>query len=244
VKADAHPSLLRILKQGSWFADLPVALQEAIVRGSVVRSYQKGQVISLEDSPPKGLFVVLEGRVRVVRALPGGDEALYHIGEPGFWFGELALIAMRKTIVSVFADAVTRVMMLPKSEFDRLVADEPRHVRHFALLLADRYAALIQILTLAHGLTPMERLRTRLVETVDLKHRDRESPGSHSLNVSQAELATMIGVSRQKLNELLRELSAAGLVELGFRRIHVPDLARLRGVPEEQLARAAQRRPA
>ncbi len=40
------------------------------MRGSVVRSYEKGQVISLEDSPPKGLFVVLEGRVRVVRALP------------------------------------------------------------------------------------------------------------------------------------------------------------------------------
>jgi len=241
MNADAHPSLLRILRQGTWFSELPVPLQEAIVRGSVVRSFDKGQVLSLEDSPPKGLFVVLEGRVRVVRTLPGGEEALYHIGEPGFWFGELALVAMRKTVVSIIADTTTRAMVLPKPQFEHIVAAEPRYIRHFALLLADRYATLLHILALAHGLAPMDRLRARLAETVDLKHRDRTAADPHSLNISQSELATMIGVSRQKLNALLKELEAAGLVELGFRRIRVPDLARLRGVTDEGPVQAAQR---
>lgn len=241
MNADAHPSLLRILRQGTWFSELPVPLQEAIVRGSVVRSFDKGQVLSLEDSSPKGLFVVLEGRVRVVRTLPGGEEALYHIGEPGFWFGELALVAMRKTVVSIIADTTTRAMMLPKPQFEHIVAAEPRYIRHFALLLADRYATLLHILALAHGLAPMDRLRARLAETVDLKHRDRTAADPHSLNISQSELATMIGVSRQKLNALLKELEAAGLVELGFRRIRVPDLARLRGVADEGPVQAAQR---
>lgn len=149
---------------------------------------------------------------------------------------------MRKTVVSVIADTTTRVLMLPRSQFDRIVADKPRYVRHFSLLLADRYAALLQILARAHGLTPMDRLRARLAETVDLKHRDRGSPASHSLNVSQSELATMIGVSRQKLNELLKELAAAGLVERGFRRIHIPDLARLRGTSGQEPPRTAQSR--
>jgi CRP-like cAMP-binding protein len=241
MNADTHPSLLRVLRQGTWFANLPVPLQEAIVRGSVVRSFAKGQVLSLEDSPPKGMFVVLEGRVRVVRTLPGGEEALYHIGEPGFWFGALALVAMRKTVVSIFAETTTRVMVLPKPQFERIVADEPRYIRHFALLLADRHATLLQILALAHGLTPMDRLRARLAESVEMKHRDRIAADSPTLNISQSELATMIGVSRQKLNGLLKELEAVGLVELGFRRIRVPDPARLRGVTEEDDAQAEQR---
>ena len=99
MNADARPSLLRVLRQGAWFANLPVPLQEGIVRGSVVRSFAKGQILSLEDSPAKGLFVVLEGRVRIVHTLSGGEEALYYIGEPGFWFGELALVATRNTVV-------------------------------------------------------------------------------------------------------------------------------------------------
>jgi CRP/FNR family transcriptional regulator, cyclic AMP receptor protein len=241
VNADAHPSLLRVLRQGTWFANLPVPLQEAIVRGSVVRSYAKGQVLSLEDSPPKGLFVVLDGRVRVVRTLPGGEEALYHIGEPGFWVGELPLIAMRKTVVSIISDTAARAMVLPKSQFERIVEAEPRYLRHFVLLLADRYATLLQMLAHAHGLAPMDRLRARLAETVDLKHRDRIASEPPSLNISQSELAIMIGVSRQKLNSLLKELEAAGLVELGFRRIRVPNPARLRAASDQGHAPAEQR---
>jgi DNA-binding Lrp family transcriptional regulator len=48
-----------------------------------------------------------------------------------------------------------------------------------------------------------------------------------SLAVSQADLARMVGVSRQTLNALLGRLSKAGLIEVGFRRIRVRDAARL-----------------
>jgi len=65
MNADAHPSLLRVLRQGSWFVELPVALQEAIMRGSVVRSCDKGEVISLEDSPHSAAGLVELGFRRI-----------------------------------------------------------------------------------------------------------------------------------------------------------------------------------
>jgi DNA-binding transcriptional regulator LsrR (DeoR family) len=39
--------------------------------------------------------------------------------------------------------------------------------------------------------------------------------------VSQAELANMVGLSRQTLNALLADLQARGLVEVGYRRVRL-----------------------
>jgi len=228
---NAHPSLLRVLRQGDWFASVPASQQEAIVRNSVVRSYKKGRVIILDESPPAGLFVVLEGRVRVVRTLPGGDEVLLHVGEPGFWFGVLGMIAAQKSIGTVIADTETRALMLSRPRFDRMVADEPRFYKSFASLIADRYAVLIKFLAEAHLLAPEDRLRGRLVEAMEYSQREHIRPGPVSLNLSQSDLAGMIGVSRQTLNELLQRLQAQGLIEVGFRRIRVTDPARLRAAP-------------
>jgi DNA-binding GntR family transcriptional regulator len=60
-----------------------------------------------------------------------------------------------------------------------------------------------------------------------MRMRERPQAGAISLTVSQADLARMVGVSRQTLNALLGKVAHAGLVEVGFRRIRVLDLARL-----------------
>jgi CRP-like cAMP-binding protein len=185
---------------------------------------------------------VLEGRVRVVRTLPGGDEVLLHIGEPGFWFGDFAVITGRKTIASVIADADVRALMLSKTHFDRMVADEPHFYKGFMLLIADRFAVTIKYLSEAHLLAPEDRLRTRLVDALEYSQREHIRPGPVSLNLSQADLAGMIGVSRQTLNELLKRLQAQGLIEVGFRRIRVTDPKRLRGAPAPTQSKVGQAR--
>jgi DNA-binding GntR family transcriptional regulator len=60
-----------------------------------------------------------------------------------------------------------------------------------------------------------------------LRMKERPQSGPVSLTVSQADLARMVGVSRQTLNVLLGKLAQAGLIEAGFRHIRVLDAARL-----------------
>ncbi len=230
----ANPAILQFLRQGAWFAMLPVPLQELIVDRSIARCYRADQAISLEESAPTGLFVVLEGRVRVARTMPNGDEALYTVGEPGFWFGELALLAAQKTAVSVTATAPTRALLLTKAGFDRIVEDDPRNYRWFALLLAERYAAVLRGLADAYRLAPLDRLRARLAEEIALHRSARPVAGAVLLSLSQTDLAGMIGVSRQTLNKLLHGLQREGLVDVGYRHIRVLEPARLL-VSDEQV---------
>jgi CRP-like cAMP-binding protein len=227
MNADEQREIHRFLSAGGWFRKLSAALQQLILSRSVVRKFAKGQVISVEDSVPKGLYAVLEGQVHLVRDVGTGDEALLHIGEPGYWFGEFGALTGRPTVVTAIARAPVRTLFLPKMQLDRILAEDPRHYQAFAGLVFDRYAALLRVFVELRGLTPEERLRGRLATMARLRKQDRSDAAPASLAVSQADLARMVGVSRQTLNALLGKLDQEGLIEVGFRRIRVLDVARL-----------------
>lgn len=227
MQEDENRQIRRLLSAGEWFGGLPPALQELIVSRSTVRKFGKGQVLSVEESVPRALFAVLEGHVHVVREIGTGDEGLLHVGEVGFWFGEFALLTGKPTVVTILAGSPVRALVLPKAQFDRILSEEPRYYRAFAALVFDRYAALVRAIAEIRELAPEARLRSRLVAMARLQDQDRRDAGPASFPLSQADLARMVGVSRQTLNSILGSLAQAGLIELGFRRIRVLDLARL-----------------
>lgn len=229
---DAQRRLIDRLGKGSWFGRLPLALRELVVARSRVRTYDKGQVLSAEGSPPKGLFAVLEGQVHLVTAVGTDDEALVYVGEPGFWFGEFGLLAGAPTVVTALAHTTVRALVLPKVQFDLIVDEEPRYYRHFASLIFERYAILLRAFADFQELTPDVRLRRRLAVLAHLQRLDRAATGPVTLAVTQAELSRMIGVSRQTLNAMLGRLQQQGLIELGFRKISVLDPGRLGEIPE------------
>ncbi len=53
--------------------------------------------------------------------------------------------------------------------------------------------------------------------------------GTEELDISQADLAQMVGTSRQTVNALLQRIEAEGLIEVKFRKIRILDVERLRG---------------
>ena len=232
MELDEPQLLMNRLSQGSWFGRMPLALRELVIARSRVRTYAKGQLLSIEGSPPKGLFAVLEGQVHVVATLASGDEALVHVGEPGIWLGEFGVLTGTQTLATFIAHSKVRALFFPKTQFDLIVDEEPRYYRHFANLVYERYAALLRAFVEVQEVTPDVRLRRRLSVMAQLQQSDRASAGPVTLGVSQAELSRLIGVSRQTLNALLGTFQQQGLIELGFRKITVLDPSRLGEVIE------------
>jgi CRP/FNR family transcriptional regulator, cyclic AMP receptor protein len=229
------------LTPGRWFGGLPAELQQLILSGSRVRDYAKGQVIGLEGQATTGLRAVLEGQVQVVRRAGMDDEGLVYVGGQGFWFGEYAvLMDAPEVLVSVIARTKARILFLPKAEFERIVRDEPRYFREFAKLAFARMAALLRAYAQASSLAPEERLRGQLALLTQLKIEEQSLQGAVDLPLSQADLAAIVGVSRQTINPMLGTLADRGLIELGFRRIRILDPRGL-SVDDRPLAAAGQR---
>ena len=222
----AHQTIYRLREADDWFASLPGEVQDKIIQSSVLRHYRKGQVITAQGSRPTAASVVLEGRVRVSRLLFEGEEKLYMIGERGFWFNFLALITGEKADVAVIADTNVQLLMLPLQQFERILEEEPLYCKAITLFIAKRYAAFMRHFADGQMIVPLQRLRTGLAVLLLLQP---PATGSEEviLNVSQADLASILGSSRQTINGLLKQLEKAGLIKIGFRHIRVIDPAGL-----------------
>lgn len=225
--AAVTPWVLRLLREGTWFRELPLALQQELVRRAAVRTYRRGQMLTRAGSRLDGLYGLLEGRLHVIRPVGEEDEDLIHVGEPGFWIGEYSLLTGDPAAVSTVATTAVRVLHLARSDFEQMTEANPRWFRPFANLALQRYALIVRQLSDTRALSPDERVRTRLADLVELRRAERYGSGAVVLRLSQEELARIVGVSRQTLNALLADLRDEGLVEIGFRSLRIPDPARL-----------------
>lgn len=212
---------LEFLRRGHWFGGLPAGLQSSILARSIVRSYKKGAHIVREGAACRGVYAVLAGRVHVRRGVGASAGSLFHVGEAGFWFGEYGTLSGAPAIASIVAATSARVLLLPAAEFELIVAAEPRYFRLFATLLIDRYAIVFRYASEAKGLAAEEWLCTRLQDLARMHRLDAPGDGPVDIHASQAELATMVGVSRQTLCMLLGRLQERGLIEVNYKKIRV-----------------------
>jgi len=213
--------LHEMLCKGRWYRSLPPELQQRILAASRARDFAKGEVIALEGASPAGMSAVISGEVKLVRQPRQGEESLLFICEPGFWFGEYAVLTGEKTLVSAIAKTKARLLVLPKREFDRIVEEEPRYYRHFAALGLKHAATFLTAFTHASSLEPEARLRGQLALLSLLKRTEDEIDTPVELPYSQSELASIVGVSRQTINQLMQTLAENGLIQMGFKRVRV-----------------------
>jgi CRP-like cAMP-binding protein len=214
------PTDLDILRNGPWYGALPAALQARIAAVGVVRSYRRGQFLIRQGDPPRGLIGVISGRTRHVCAVGDDCEVLMHVGGPGLWTGEYPTLTGKRAIGSVVADAPTRAMLLPLREWQRMVDEHPRWLRPLAELVAERFAFAFRLIAESQGLTREDRLHVRLRRVAEVQQPD-QGAGPASVSMSQSQIATMIGVSRQTLSAMLARLQARGLVRVCYRRIEL-----------------------
>ena len=218
-----------ILGQGAWFKALPPDLKSLILGNSVLRTFKAGEVISAEDQRQSGLWGLLEGQVAVTRRVADAREFFFHLGGPGFWFGEAGLLSNKAALVTVTARTAARALFLPAAKFDQIVEKQVVYYRCFVELQATRYALMLRHVAQSGGLTPDNYLRIRLADISDLIHADGADSEHVELTLSQTDVANMIGTSRQTVNKLLKQMEREGLIKVSFRKITILKPNALRG---------------
>jgi CRP-like cAMP-binding protein len=218
---DDRAPILEFLKRGRWFGGLDAALQRAIVERAQILRFAPGELLAEEGMPPAGLYAVLAGHVRVMRRLGNGTEVPVHVAGKGFWTGEYATFSGQRVIGSIVAATSVRALYLPAAEFERLVEDDPRRFRAFMKLMLERYRFAYGAVAELQGLSSEQVLARRLAGLAHMWRDDLSLSGPVDLRVSQAELAAMLGLSRQRVSALLHRLEAQGRIQLGFRSVRV-----------------------
>lgn len=118
-----HSRRVAILARTPLFAGLPRRLLGRLAVQLFEKAYVPGEVIFRQGDPGKGLFIVLDGDVEVIRESLQGEQRLASFGV-GTAFGELALIDDLPRSATARATGPARLLILYRSHFEGLVAGD------------------------------------------------------------------------------------------------------------------------
>jgi len=217
----------RMMLQGSpLFRGLPTSTLDRIAALAAQRAYRRGEIVFSAGDAGDALFGVVSGRIRISTGNADGREIFLNIMEPGDTFGEIALLDGGTRTATATAIEPSELVSLRREPLFGLLEKEPKAALELLRLCGERLRWTSGLLEDAAFLDAPARLAKRLLSLSELHGEAVE--GGRQVRISQEELASFLGVSRQAVNEQLQEWKAKGWVALGRGTVTVHDAAALR----------------
>ena len=220
-----------MLQRSPLFRGLSPEALERIAGLAVQRTFRSGEVVFSQGDPGDALYAVVAGTIRISSGAADGREISLNIMEPGDTFGEIALLDGGTRTASATATAPTELVSIRREHFVGLLEREPRVALELLRLCGERLRWTSGLVEDAALLNATARLAKRLLSLGGL-HGQRTGAGV-TLRISQEDLATFLGVSRQIVNQHLQSWKAKGWVALGRGVVTVRDEAAIRKLSQE-----------
>jgi CRP-like cAMP-binding protein len=210
-----------------WFTSIPDEARVALLRGAVERRFAATAVLYLAGAPAQHIYLVLEGRVRVVRGGSGGGRThVLHEEGAGGSLGEVPVFEGTTYPATAIAAEPTRCLAVSRDVVLRLVREQPEVALVLLARLAGRVRLLVERLDQQTGHSTLQRLAELLLA----RHAAAEG-GSFVLGATQQQAAEAIGSVREIVVRGLRTLRDRRIVEaVGGGRYRVLDEMALRTV--------------
>lgn len=192
------------------------------------RLYEPGDVVFCEGDPIGPMYVVQEGRVRLVRRVGQHDETV-DVVDKGAFFGALSLLNSKPRSATAIADAPSRLLELDARTFETMIQVNTeiavRMVRTLAARLDSAYEALeVDAVRDARG-----RVLNRLAQAVE----SADSPPPLALPHALVErLAAESDADFGMTSTVLEKLVEAGVIEAAPNGWRVPVPAQLRAAAD------------
>lgn len=227
---------LTALKTGRWFSVLPEAMQQALLAEAQLKTLKPQQVLFSRGDAFDGLYCVVKGALRITGSTAAGKEALLTVVEPYNWIGEIALFDGLARTHDAIAALPSVVINVPPASLEAMLAAQPAWWRWFGLLLTHKMRFVFVAMEDAALLTAPQRVARRLVFMAE-GYGEFTDRSRRVLPLPQEQLAAMLSLSRQTINQVLRQFEAQGLLKLHYRELEVLDLDGLRDAGSDAAAR-------
>jgi CRP-like cAMP-binding protein len=201
-------------------AETQTALASEVMR----RRYRPGQLIYAQHDAGAEMFIVAAGAVQLSVTRSNGRQFIYCYFAPGDVFGESSLIDGDPRPHTAEAKSYVDLDVLSAASLKRIRA----HHRDMDDALLRNVTLKMRILgeQVAHATldTSLSRVAAKILENA---HGFRRIVGSSQaeLSLSQTDLASMLGISRQSVSKALQRLQQTGAIELEYGRIQIVEAA-------------------
>ncbi len=225
LRASARPASVSELSEIPWMQGLTDEERERALDAVVVSEVQVGEYICRIGRPVTYWFGLLDGLLKMSNDDSLGAVITFTGVAPGGWFGEGTVLKREVYRYNIQALRKSRVAGLPVGTFHWLIEHSLGFNRFVMNQLNERLGQFIAAREIDRINNPDLRVARNLAA---LFHPLLSPNVGGVLRITQQELAYLVGLSRQRVNEALTTLSAKGWIRVEYGGLRVLDLQALR----------------
>ena len=201
---------------------------------SLQRDHDRGSTIFTPETNPHSLYFLERGMVRIYRLSTDGDETTFGYVAPGEVFGELSVFGDFPRESFAMTVEPSRVWKVPQNVFHQLLESRTSVLLAIIRQIGQRMKRIEKRVENLVFRDVRARLAGILLELKEDFARERDGVWVLDFALTQAELATLVGSTRQTVNASIGELESEGLILREGRRLVI--------VKPAELARVARPR--
>jgi CRP-like cAMP-binding protein len=218
-------TLTDLLEASLWTKSLSADQRARIEAETLVKEVPSGAFVCRKGDPVENWVGVIDGLVKMTSVSPEGKSTTFLGVTSGGWFGEGSLLKDATRKYDIVALRATRLAMMPRPTFLWLLDTDIGFNRFLLMQLNERLSQFVAIVENERLLEPDARVARSIAALFNPVLYPAMGP---EVQVSQEEIGYLSGVSRQRVNQALHVLEAAGLLKVEYGGLRILDLEGLR----------------
>lgn len=217
-----------VLARAGLFQGVEPEATEALIAAMDYLDLARGDVIFAEGEEGDSLYIVLDGKVKLARRAPDGRENMLAIMGPSDMFGELSIFDPGPRTATAIAVTDARLARLSHAALRPWTSERPKIAEQLLRVLARRLRRTNDALSDMIFTDVPGRVAKNLLQMAN-RFGTREPDGSLRVthDLTQEELAQLVGASRETVNKALADFATRGWLRLEGKSVVILDNLRL-----------------
>lgn len=176
----------------------------------VIREFSKNEIILQEEDTSDFMYVILFGKVKVVKATEEGKEIILAIHHSEEFFGEVSLIDGKTSPATVMATENSLVAIISKRDFYSLLLNQKKVLETLLHILCGRLRESWKRIHILNSKNAIQRVKMLLI-ILSYNNGDKTADGIViNYKLTHQDIADMAGLTRETVTRVLDKLQKDG----------------------------------
>jgi CRP-like cAMP-binding protein len=214
------------------FSGMEEAELDAILAKAVARRVPKETAVFQQGETATAFFVLLHGRLKVVKVTPQGQQVVIRFVNPGDIFGIAKALGRPDYPATSIAIVDSITLSWPNSVWDSFMARHPSFAANVMQMMGQRIQEAHTRLKELSTEEAEHRVAHTILRLIDQSGRQIQEGVLVDFPITRQEIAESSGTTLHTVSRILSSWESAGLVQVGRKRIVVRDPDRLQNLAE------------
>jgi len=216
----------------SFFANLAPPFMAELIEACSELHLETGHVLHRRGDEGNACFGIISGQLKAFAHESGGKEMTLTVLNPGIWFGEICLVDDLPRTHGTLATQPTVLLKMPKAAFDLAISRQPSIAMEVSRHLCQRLRLALTAVEESVLLSLQQRIAKKLLYIQTPPPNELGVPAY--TQVSQQEIAHMLGVSRQSVSKQMTQWAKDGVLDLSYNSFAILNLVKLKALAGEE----------